>query len=163
MGSRSLGVGAATIVRRKAEIEALKRTSAWHQLERLGTLRDEGWYGTSRWGVEIIVTDRLNFVINAYDDKLRAGTFVEWRNVHDRLRSRPITGAGLSMLVSDLRERIAHHAPTHIVKPSLGRPCMGVAPMTSTERGRELRRRRAEKRGWQVIQLRVHPGRCRSA
>jgi NAD-dependent oxidoreductase involved in siderophore biosynthesis len=29
--------------------------------------------------------------------------------------------------------------------------------MTSTERARELRRRRAEKRGWQVIQHRVHP------
>jgi hypothetical protein len=157
MGGKSIGVGAATLPRRKAEIEALKTTSAWRELERLGVLRDQGWYGTARWGVEITVTDRLDFVINAYEDKLRPGTFVDGRNAQDRLRSRPITGEGLSMLVADLRERIVHHAPTHLSQRRLGRPRKGSAPMTSTERGREMRRRRAEEKGWQVIQLRVHP------
>jgi len=87
------------------------------------------------------------------------GTFIDRRNAQDRLRSRPITGAGLAILVADLRGRIAHHEPTHAVRRRPGRPRTGEAPVpiTSTERSRALRRRRAAAKGWQALQLRVHP------
>jgi hypothetical protein len=157
MTDRAVGVLRATFPKRKAEIEALKTTSAWRELELLGTVWEQGWMGTARWGVEINVGDRILVVTNAYEGKLHTGVHVDHELIKDPPLSRPISAEGLTRLIADLRETIVRYVPTASFPPRRGRPRKGAVPLSSTERVKEMRRRHSEERGWMVIQIKVHP------